>query len=51
MLLAVDTSTAQIGLALYDGVQVAAELIWYSHQHHTIELAPALADLMSRASA
>jgi tRNA threonylcarbamoyladenosine biosynthesis protein TsaB len=49
MLLAVDTSTAQIGLALYDGVQVAAESIWYSHQHHTIELAPALAELMSRA--
>ncbi len=49
MLLAVDTSTAQIGLALYDGVQVAAESIWYSHQRHTVDLAPALAELMSRA--
>ncbi len=49
MLLAVDTSTAQIGLGLYDGVQVAAESIWYSQQHHTIELAPALADLLRRA--
>ncbi len=48
MLLAVDTSTAQIGLGLYDGVQVVAESIWQSQQHHTIELAPALADLMKR---
>ncbi len=50
MLLAVDTSTAQIGLGLYDGVQVIAESTWYSRQHHTIELAPALAELMRRAS-
>ncbi len=49
MLLAVDTSTAQIGLGLFDGVQVVAESTWYSHQHHTIELAPALADLLRRA--
>jgi tRNA threonylcarbamoyladenosine biosynthesis protein TsaB len=48
MLLAVDTSTAQIGLCLYDGVQVAAESIWVSRQHHTVELAPALAELMRR---
>ncbi len=48
MLLAVDTSTAQIGLALYDGAQVVAESVWYSHQHHTVELAPALSDLMRR---
>src|SRR5512133_427535 len=49
MLLAIDTSTAQIGIGLYDGVQVTAESIWYSHQHHTVELAPAVADLMRRA--
>ncbi|HTP00546.1 MAG TPA: tRNA (adenosine(37)-N6)-threonylcarbamoyltransferase complex dimerization subunit type 1 TsaB, partial [Anaerolineales bacterium] len=48
MLLAVDTSSAQIGLGLYDGVQVRAEILWLSQQHHTIELAPALADMMSR---
>ncbi len=48
MLLAVDTSTAQIGLGLYDGTRVTAESIWYSHQHHTVELAPAVADLMRR---
>jgi tRNA threonylcarbamoyladenosine biosynthesis protein TsaB len=50
MLLAVDTSTAQIGLGLYDGVQVIAESLWYSEQHHTVELAPGLAELMRRAT-
>jgi tRNA threonylcarbamoyladenosine biosynthesis protein TsaB len=48
MLLAIDTSTAQIALALHDGTQVVAESIWYTHQHHTGELAPALADLLHR---
>ncbi len=48
MLLAVDTSTAQVGLALFDGVQVAAEMMWHSRQHHTVELAPALAELLAR---
>ena len=48
MLLAVDTSTAQIGLALYDGAQVAAEYAWRSSQRHTVELAPAVAELLAR---
>ena len=48
MLLAVDTSTAQIGIALYSSGQLNAESLWYSHQHHTVELAPALADLLRR---
>ena len=48
MLLAVDTSTAQVGLSLFDGAQVAAEVMWHSHQHHTVELAPALAELLVR---
>ena len=48
MLLAVDTSTAQIGLALYNSAQLKAELLWHSHQHHTVELAPALAELLRR---
>ena len=48
MLLALDTSTAQIGLALYDGSQVIGELFWYSHAHHTVELAPALVGLLAR---
>ena len=49
MLLAVDTSTAQIGLALYDGSQVLAESVWISKQHHTTQLAPALSGLMADA--
>jgi len=49
MLLAVDTSTAQVGLAVYDGTQVIGEYAWRSKQHHTVELAPAVAELLSRA--
>lgn len=41
LLLAVDTSTRFIGVALYDGHQVLGEYIWESSDHHTIELAPA----------
>jgi tRNA threonylcarbamoyladenosine biosynthesis protein TsaB len=48
MLLAVDTSTAQVGLAVYDGVQVTGEFAWRSSQRHTIELAPAIANLLAR---
>jgi tRNA A37 threonylcarbamoyladenosine modification protein TsaB len=39
MLLAIDTSTAQVGLALYDGDQVLGEMTWSTRQHHTTELA------------
>ena len=49
MLLAVDTSTAQVGLAVYDGTQVIGEYAWRSNQHHTVELAPAVAELLARA--
>lgn len=48
MLLAVDTSTAQVGLAVYDGAQVISEYAWRSSQRHTVELAPAVATLLSR---
>ena len=48
MLLAVDTSTAQVGIAVYDGAQVLGEYIWRSRQHHTVELAPAIAELLRR---
>ena len=49
MLLAVDTSTPQIGLALYDGVQVLAESLWTSKARHTVELAPAVAEMLQHA--
>lgn len=48
MLLAVDTSTVQVGLALYDGAQVIAEYAWRSNRRHTVELAPAISDLLTR---
>ena len=50
MLFAVDTSTAQIGLALYDGAQVVAESIWTSRARHTVELAPAFAEMLAHTS-
>lgn len=48
MLLAVDTSTAQVGLALYDGSLVLGEYAWRSTQRHTVELAPAVSELLAR---
>ena len=48
MLLAVDTSTAQVGLAVYDGAQVIGEYAWRSSQRHTVELAPAVANILAR---
>ena len=48
MLLAVDTSTAQVGLAVYDGSLVIGEYAWRSSQRHTIELAPAIFELLRR---
>jgi tRNA threonylcarbamoyladenosine biosynthesis protein TsaB len=48
MLLAVDTSTAQVGLAVYDGSQVIGEYAWRSSQRHTVELAPAVYELLAR---
>lgn len=48
MLLAVDTSTTQVGLALYNDDEVLAEMMWSSKQHHTTQLASVLSDLMKR---
>jgi len=48
MLLAVDTSTRMVGIALYDGIQVLAETAWTSQGHHTVELAPAVAEMLVR---
>jgi len=48
MLLAIDTSTSQTGLALYDSGSVFGELTWNSSLRHTHELAPALQSLLVR---
>lgn len=42
MLLAIDTATRKIGIALYDGVQVLHESVWQSPYRHTVELTPAI---------
>jgi tRNA threonylcarbamoyladenosine biosynthesis protein TsaB len=48
VLLALDTSTRNIGVAIYDGVQVLCEYIWTSHNFHTVELGPAVAETLER---
>ena len=49
MIIAIDTSTEWIGLAIFDGVQVLGECVWRSKNYHTVELVPALNDLIARA--
>lgn len=49
MLLAIDTSTRAVGIALYDGIRVLSESSWWSKDFHTVELAPAVANLLQRA--
>jgi tRNA threonylcarbamoyladenosine biosynthesis protein TsaB len=48
VLLAVDTSTQWMGLALYDDEQIICETIWQTHNHHSVELAPAIESLFTR---
>jgi tRNA threonylcarbamoyladenosine biosynthesis protein TsaB len=50
LLLAIDTSTQWIGLALYDGTQVAAEMLWLARGRHTVEMAPAIQELLRRSA-
>ncbi len=46
MLLAIDTSTRRMGIALYDGAQVLSEMAWASNFHHTVQLAPTVAQAL-----
>ncbi len=48
MILAIDTATDWIGIALHDGDAVPAEFGWRSRRTQTIELAPAVAQLWAR---
>lgn len=48
MLLALDTSTRLIGVALYDGERVAFETLWSSRNFHTVALGPTVALAMDR---
>ena len=48
MLLAIDSSTQTVGIALFDGSQVIGEVIWQSRGHHTVELAPSIDELCKK---
>lgn len=50
MLLAIDTATRSIGLALYDGTQVINQSVWSSDDYHTVELAPAIEEALKKSS-
>lgn len=48
MLLVVDTSTQSVGLGLFDGTEIIGEMVWQTHSHHSVELAPAVNSLLKR---
>ncbi|KAF0111134.1 MAG: peptidase M22 family protein [Chloroflexi bacterium] len=48
MLLAIDTSTQTIGVAIYNDPVVVGESQWKSGNHHTVELTSAVEQLMKR---
>jgi tRNA threonylcarbamoyladenosine biosynthesis protein TsaB len=48
MLLAIDTATDMIGLAVTDGERILAEQVWVAPRHATVELAPEAARLLRR---
>jgi len=48
VLIALDTSTSWISLALFDGTYVRYEKTWESQHHHTVELAPAIEQLFDQ---
>lgn len=50
MILAIDTATRWLGLALHDGTAVLAESGWRCLNNHTIELTPAINEMMQRAN-
>lgn len=48
MLLAIDTATRIMSLALHDGHTLLAEETWHTANNHTAELAPAIRGLLAR---
>lgn len=47
MLLAIDTATRIMSIALHDGDNLIAEQSWRGSQRHTVELAPAIHSIMA----
>lgn len=50
MLLAIDTATRLMSLALHDGRQLLAEETWHTANNHTTELPPAIQALLARSA-
>ena len=48
MILGIDTATRWLGLALYDGTAVLAEVGWRSANTHTVALTPAIGEMWQR---
>ncbi len=49
MLLALDTATNLLSLALHDGDTLLAELSWHTNNSHTTDLAPAIHEMLRNA--
>jgi tRNA threonylcarbamoyladenosine biosynthesis protein TsaB len=49
IILAIDTATSAISLALHNGTEVLAEMTWRAPGHHTMELSPAVQEILNRA--
>ena len=47
MILAIDTSTARLGIAVFNGVEILGETCWTSPNRHTVSLAPAVNVLLN----
>lgn len=47
MILAIDTSTARLGIAVFNGIEVLAESCWTSPNRHTVSLAPAVIEMLA----
>jgi tRNA threonylcarbamoyladenosine biosynthesis protein TsaB len=50
VLLAIDTATRVIGIALHNGGEILAEHVWHSKDHHTVQLAPEVALTLRKAN-
>nr|MBN1229047.1 tRNA (adenosine(37)-N6)-threonylcarbamoyltransferase complex dimerization subunit type 1 TsaB [Anaerolineae bacterium] len=48
MILALDSATRVVSIAVYDGEQILAESTWQTTNHHTVELTPVLSTILNR---
>jgi tRNA threonylcarbamoyladenosine biosynthesis protein TsaB len=51
VLLAIDTATRSLGIALHSGSEVLTECVWATEARHTVELAPEVAIAVRRTGA